>query len=235
MSVTGAERSAEHASLHRESRLWELPRKAVRLGRSIGAFFCLISIGLTATWVVAVFFGIGLFILVPRPAKLTSGSGPESRISGAPESETPWLLESTDRLERLSTASAPVASQPAGEQTAVEGAQTGADPGVQNTTERSFRSTPPDPVPAHAADAEADQTPSPELGAAAATSEAGRDPSVAGGTQAAVVAPSPAPTPHLSPSRKRAAQKTTSGRPSTSHPPVQAIQDVLQKHSRLLK
>jgi len=39
----------------------------------MGSLFYLISVGLIASWIIAVFFGFGLFFLMPRSAKLAFG------------------------------------------------------------------------------------------------------------------------------------------------------------------
>src|SRR5947209_921086 len=98
MSSTGADHQSERASLRRESRIWGLIRRTLPLGRSIGSMFYLISVGVIAGWVVAVFFGIGLFFLMPRPAKLASGLSPGATSFDASFAETPWLKQSTSRL-----------------------------------------------------------------------------------------------------------------------------------------
>src|SRR5690348_6864988 len=130
MFTSSAGPSAERLGLGRESRFWGLFRRALRLGRSIGAQFYLVSFGLTASWVVAVFFGVGLFALATRPANLASGSVPENSNPGAPTLETSWLLQSTNRLDRLSTARASAPPQPA-TTTPMQDTRAGADPAVE--------------------------------------------------------------------------------------------------------
>lgn len=234
MVTTDAGSSAQHTSLDRESRAWELPRRALRLGRSMSALFHLISVGLTATWVIAVFFGVGLFVLVPRPAKLVSGSAPESSNASAPTAETSWLLQSTNRLDRLSMAPASSPSQPMGA-SAVESAGDGADFVDQDAVERNSRSAFPDPMAAHAAGVPSDQAPRPDPVAPAAASETVPEPATEEEARTPVGAPAPSPTPRASSSRKKASAKPASGRPPASHAPTQAIQDVLHKHAHLFK
>src|SRR5215471_19011524 len=114
MSATGADPQSQRA-LPRESQTWRLVRRALPLGRSIGSLGYLISVGVVACWIIAVFFGASLFFLMPRSAKLVTGSSMDGgdRLSASSD-QMPWLLQSTSRLYRLA-APAPFASgQPIG-------------------------------------------------------------------------------------------------------------------------
>src|SRR5947207_155307 len=95
MSATGADPQPERTPFPRESRTWRLIRRTRPLGRSIGSLFYLISIGFIATWIIGVFFGAGLFFLMPRSAKLAPGSSPGTTDFNASSAETPWLVRST--------------------------------------------------------------------------------------------------------------------------------------------
>src|ERR1700730_16841002 len=103
MSATGADPQSDRTRLRRESRTWRLTRRALVLGRSIGSMFYLISVGLIASWIIAVFFGVGLFSLVPESANLESGLSPGGASFDTSPAETPWLMQSTRRLDRLSS------------------------------------------------------------------------------------------------------------------------------------
>jgi hypothetical protein len=46
----------------------------------MGSLFYLIAVGLIGSWIIAVFFGVGLFFLIPRSAKLTPGLSPGGRL-----------------------------------------------------------------------------------------------------------------------------------------------------------
>src|SRR5438477_11332597 len=103
MSATGADPQSESERRRRESRTWGLIRRTLPLGRSLGSLFYLISVGLIAGWVIAVFFGVGLFFLMPRSAKLASGLSPAVTSFDASSPDTPVLMQSTSRLDQLSS------------------------------------------------------------------------------------------------------------------------------------
>src|SRR5438105_13806651 len=111
MSASGADPQSESEPFRRESRIWGLIRRTLPLGRSIGSVFYLISVGLIAGWIIAVFFGVSIFSLMPRSAKLASGLSPGETSSNDPSAETPWLMQSTSRLDRLSGQLNPRASR----------------------------------------------------------------------------------------------------------------------------
>ena len=231
MSATGADPQSESERLGRESRTWELIRRTLPLGRSIGSLFYLISVGLIASWIVAVFFGVGLFSLMPRSAKLASGLSPVGTSFDASSAETPWLMQSTSRLNLPH----PEPPRPMGDAAADEGRPV-VVPGRPITANVNPPSTPAEATIAHTFKELPTQALSVELGTiSAATGEP---------------VPTPAPQSQLStaPEPRRASQSSSSQSPrkplerrpsktrtAQAHAPVSAIQDVLQKHSRLLK
>jgi hypothetical protein len=229
-----ADPPAESARRHGENRAWELSRKAFRLGRSIGSLFYLISLGLTATWVIAVFFGIGLFFLVPRPAKLASSSPLESSNSSVLSTETPWLLQSTNKLNWLSMPQSSGSPQLGGA-VAAGNARAAAEPAGQETVEQNWRSAITDPVPPHKVDeAPVDHVLRPAPVIAVTTSDA-PEPLAKELAREPFGSPGPGGTSHSPSSRKKPSQKPAGGRSSAPHPPTQAIEDVLHKHSHLIK
>jgi hypothetical protein len=198
------------------SRTWGLIRRTLALGRSIGSLFYLISVGLIASWIIAVFFGGGLFFLMPRSAKLEPGLSPAGASLDASSARTPALTQSESRLDRLfSQLPQPMADAA----------------GNVNPHEKPAEAT-----IAHTADEPARQAFSVELGT---ISEATRE-----------AVPMPAPHSQLStaPEPRSASQSSRSQSPrkplerglsktrtAQQHAPVRAIQDVLHRHSRLLK
>src|SRR5690242_9152849 len=112
MSATGADPQSERTRFRGESRSWGLIRRTLLLGRSIGSLSYLISVGLIASWIIAVFFGVSLFSLMPRSAKLESGLNSGGTSVDASSAETPRLMQSTSRLDRLSSPPAREPPQP---------------------------------------------------------------------------------------------------------------------------
>src|SRR5271163_5188253 len=115
MSATGADPQSESTRLRRESRTWGLIRRTLPLGRSIGSLLYLVSIGLIAGWIIAVFFGVGFFFLMPRSAKLEPGVSPNITSFNASSPEAPSLREATSGVDRLSTPPLPESPQPTGD------------------------------------------------------------------------------------------------------------------------
>lgn len=226
MSATGLDPSAESTRFHGERRTWELTRPAFHIGRKVGSSLYLISVGLTAGWVIAVFFGAGLFFLAPRPVELAPGPAGESAKASAPVAESSWLLQSTNKLDRLSMAPAAGAPHPRNAATS-EDDRAVRQPVGQNSAEINHHPALSDPGSAHAVEALPDQVLHPAPMAGAPMSAAMPEPS-------AEDAPGLGLTSHSLSSRKKPSQKPASGR-GPSRPPTQAIQDVLQKHSQVLK
>jgi hypothetical protein len=151
MSATGAHAQSERTQLYWQSRAWRLIRKTVPLGSSIGSTFYLIPVGLTATWIIAVFFGMSLLFLMPRSAQLASSSSPESTSSGAASAETSRSIQSTSSPEQLSAAPAPRLPLSGSPQQPGDGAapQLGG-PSGQNPALLGLSVMPAEPTAAHA-------------------------------------------------------------------------------------
>ena len=237
MSATGADPQSERTRLSREGRIWGLIRRTLPLGRSIGSLFYLISVGLTASWIIAVFFGVGLFFLMPRSAKLASGLSP----GGTSLDASLWLTQATSRLDRLSNL--PALTQPMGDAAADKGRPvlgsgspiTGKVIPLRAPAEKTIARTidePPEPAPG----LNKGQALTVEFGTiSAAMGEA--VPSPAPPSQLSI-APDPrgAPRSSRSPSfRKPLERRPSNARTAQPHSSVSATHDVLHKHSRLLK
>jgi hypothetical protein len=231
MSATGADHQSERTPLRRESRTWGLIRRTLTLGRSMGSLFYLISVGLIASWLIAVFFGVGLFFLMPRSPKLASGLSP----GGTSFDASLWLTQATSRLDRLSDLRSPAPAQPIGDAAADKGRPV-VGRGSPITAKVIPLPAPAEKTIAHATDEPPGQALTVELGTiSAAMGEAG--PSPAPPSQLST-APEPRGAPQSSrtpPSRKPLERRPSNARTAQSHAPVSAIQDVLQKHSHLLK
>ena len=243
MSATGADPQSERTQLRGGSRTLGLIRRALPLGRSIGSLFYLISVGLIAGWTIAVFFGVGLFFLMPRSAELAAGLSLSGTSFNSPFAGTPWLMESTRRLDRLSSAPPPEPPRPVGDAAADEGRPV-VVPGSPTTANVNPLAPPAEARIAHTIDEPPEPPPGLNRGQAL-TVELGTISAAAGET-----APMPAPRTQLPPapeprdasqsSRFPSPRKPLERRPSNTrtaqpHAPVSAIEDVLQRHSRLLK
>lgn len=235
MSATGADPQSEDTRLRAGSRTWGLIRKTLPLGRSIGSLSFLISVGLIASWIIAVFFGASLFLLMPRSAKLASGLSPGgTRVDGS-SAETLWLMQSTSRLDRLSSLSTPEPAQPTSD-AAADKARPVVLPRSPITASMNAYRVPAEATIAHAADEPPGQALTVELGTiSAATAETAPMPAPQG-------QPSTPPEPrgasqssHSRSSRKPLERRSSNVRTAQPHAPMSAIQDVMQKHSKLLK
>jgi hypothetical protein len=228
MSATGADPQAERPRLRGESRTWGLIRRTLPLGKSIGSLAYLTSVGLIASWIIVVFFGVGLFSLMPRSAKLESGLSP----GGTSFDASLWLTQSTSRLDRLSDP--PPAAQPMGDAAADKGRPVVA-PGSPITATVNPQPAPAKPTIAHTIDEPPGHALTVELGTiSAASGEAGPMPA-----PQSQLSTAPEPPRGSQSSRSPSSRKPLERRPPTTrkarHAPVSAIEDVLQKHSRLLK
>jgi hypothetical protein len=240
MSATGADPRSEDTRLRAGSRTWGLIRRTLSLGRSIGSLSFLISVGLIASWIIAVFFGASLFFLMPRSAKLASDLSPGGTRFDGPSAETPRLMQSTSRLDRLSSPSTSDPAQPTSIAAADEGRPV-VVPRTPITASPITASMNPYRLPAeariaHAAEEPPEQALTVELGTiSAATAETAPMP-------APQSQPSTPPEPrgasqrsHSRSSRKPLERRPSDVRPAQPHAPMSAIQDVMHKHSKLLK
>jgi hypothetical protein len=216
MFGTGCDPQSEHMRVLPGSRTWGLIRRTLALSRSIGSLFYLLSVGVIAGWTIAVFFGVGLFFLIPRSAKLEAGLSPAGASFDAPVAQPPSVMPSESRPDRL-------LSQPP---------QSMADTAANVNP----RQKPAAPTITHNADEPAFKALSIELGTiSAVTGEAAPMPAL---QYQPFTAPEPRSASHSSRSRsprkplERGPSKT---RTAQSHASVSAIKAVLQKHSRVLK
>jgi len=225
MSVVGPDRSSVFARLHKGRRTQTSTRKTLTRGKSLGPILYLISIGLIATWIIGVFFGIGFFFLTP-PERPGSNLAVGRTDLGVFLTESPWLLEAMIRLDPLFPEPFAKGAQLAGNK-----AQTGfADrdrtvsaPGGQSAVEIDRQGT-----------ALAD----PELEGGALFVDPGELARVSPAqsrSSASTSLPSAAESPHSASSRKPHQRPLRDTRTPQTHAPVRAIQDVLQKHARLVK
>ena len=202
------------------SEAWGLLRRTLALGRSVGSLFYLISIGLIAGWIIAVFFGVGLFFLMPRSAKLEPGLSPAGASFDTFSAQTPWLTQSMSRLNRLSTQPTPEPSQPMAD-------------AAGNV---SPREKPAEATIAHTADQPAGQAFSAELGTiSAATGETAPMPAPHSQLSTAPEPRSASQSSRSPSSRKPLKRGPSKTRTAHRHAPVSAIQGVLHRHPRLLK
>lgn len=225
MSVAGPDRSSVFARLHKGRRTQTTTRKTFTLGKSLSAILYLISIGLIATWTIGVFFGTGFLFLTP-PERPGSHLAVGRTDIGVFSTESPWLLEAMTRLDPLFPEPSAKPAQLAGNK-----AQTGfADrdrtvgtPGGQSAVEIDRQGT------ALAA---------PELEGGALFVDPGELARVSppqNRSSASTSLPSAAESPHSASSRKRHQRPPMDTRTPQTHAPVQAIKDVLHKHTRPVK
>jgi hypothetical protein len=231
MSPTGADPQSERTPLRRESRTWGLIRRTLPLGRSMGSLFYLISVGLIASWIIAVFFGVGLFFLMPRSAKLASGLSP----GGTSFDASLWLTQPTSRLDRVSNLPPPAPAQTMGDAAADKGRPVVA-PGSPITAKVNPLPAPAEKTIAHTIGEPPGQALTVELGTiSAATGEVVPPPAPPGQLSTAPEPRGASQSSHTPPSRKPLERRPSNARTAQPHAPVSAIQDVLQKHSHLLK
>ncbi len=235
MSATGADPQTERTRLHGESRTWGLIRRTLPLGRSMGSLFYLISVVLIASWIIAVFFGVGLFFLMPRSAQLASDLSPGGASFDASSSaEAPWLKQSTSRVDRLSGPPPPEPPQPVGDAAADKGRPV-IVPGSPITAYVNPPSAPSEATIAHATDEPPGQALTVEPGTISATTgEAAPTPVPPSQLSTAPEPRGASQSRHSQSARKPVERRPSSARTAQPHAPVSAIQDVLHKHSRLL-
>jgi hypothetical protein len=231
MSATGADPQMERTPLRRESRTWGLIRRTLRLGRSTGSLFYLISVGLIASWIVAVFFGVGLFFLMPLSAERASGLSP----GGTSFDASSGPMQPTSRLDRLSNMPPPGPAQPTGDAAADKGRPIVA-PGSPIPTTVNPHPAPTAATIAHTIDEPPGQALTVELGTiSAATGEAAPMPAPQSQLSAAPKLRGASPSSRSPSSHKPLERRPSNTRTVQPHAPVNAIDDVLQKHSHLLK
>lgn len=235
MSATGADPQSERTRFRAGSRIWGLVRRTLPLGRSIGSPLYLISIGLIASWIIAVFFGVSFYFLMPGSGKLGPGPNPDSARFDDSPAETPWLTQSTRRLDRLSSPSPPEPPSPVGDAAADKGRPILA-PGSPITADVKPNPRPAEGTTAHTIDEPAAQALSVELGTiSAAVGEPAPVPSPQNQLSTAPEPRGASPSSHSRSSRKPLARRPSNTRTAQPHAPVNAIEDVLQRHSRLLR
>lgn len=235
MSATGVDPQSERTRLRAGSRIWGLIRRTLPLGRSIGSLFYLISVGLIASWIIAVFFGVSFYFLMPGSGKLRLGLNPDSTRLNDSSAEIPWLTPSTSRLDRLSSPSPPEPPHPMGD-AAVDKGRPIVAPGSPITANVKTHPMPAEATTAHTIDEPPGQALSVELGTiSAAAGEPAPVPSPQNQLSTVPEPRGPSPSSHSRSSRKPLARRPSNTRTAQPHAPVNAIEDVLQKHSRLLR
>src|SRR5271155_2627285 len=235
MSATGADLQSERARLRQGIRSWGAIRRTLPLGRSTGSLLYLISVGLTAGWIIAVFFGVSLFFLMPRSANLASGLSLGSTSHDASLAETPWLMQSTSRLNRLSSSPLPEPPQPVGDAAADKGQAVGV-PGSPITANANPLQMPAEGTTAHTIDEPPGQALTLQLGTISAA--AGEATPMPARQNRLLNAPEPrgaSQSSHSPSSRKPLERRPSNTRKAQPRAPVNAIGDVLQKHSGLLR
>lgn len=230
MFATGADPESER-TLPRESQAWRLVRRTIPVGKSISAIGYLISVGLIASWIIAVFFGASLFFLMPRPATMVTGSSAAGDRFNASSAEIPWLFQSTDRLHQLSAPMNFESGQPAGGTGMInDGSIVGVE--SRNAVEANQKPTSAEPIDTGTIDEPHNEAPS-------VSAASGELPSAPPPEDRAAAAGLPIPlhAPQSQPEtpRQKHIPKITTNKAPSAHPPLQAIQDVLQKHAGLLK
>lgn len=220
MSATGADPQAARTRVRGESRTWGLIRRTLPLGRSIGSLLYVISVGLIASWIIAVFFGVGLFLLMPPSAKLQPGLSPAGASFDAPSAQAPSLTQSASRLDRLSKLTAPEPPQPMPDA-----------PGNGNPHQMPAEAT-----IAHTADQGPRRPLTLELGTISeATGEAAPLPAPQSQLSTALESRSASQLSRSPPPRKPLQRRTSKTRTAQPHAALSAIKEVLQKHSHVLK
>ncbi len=244
MFATGADRPSELASLHTGRRIPAIVRRVLARRKSISALLYLISMGVIATWIIGVFLGLGFFLLMDEPRRSVSGSGAVDQPKPTSQGDHPVEAAAGPNIDVPTSLDAPVpqvwvkpprssgkeahsgvgngdpagAAPPNQNATAVD--QPGvmsAGPGKEQTAVERDKGVPPVDI-------------WPTFGSLGEVASAPVPPGMLSG----VTEPQRAPS-HATESHKRHRKRPPAARASQRHAPVQAIQDVLQKHSRLLK
>jgi hypothetical protein len=198
----------------------------------MGTLFYLTFLGLIAGWIIAVFYGVSIYLLMPRSARLEAGVSPISNKLNASSAEAPSLVGAKSPPDQLSTPP-PELPQPSGD-VAEDKDQPAVVPGSQSAAIANPLPMPPEAI-VHATEEPLGQavtvqpgTPSPTTGEAAPT---------LGPQSQPPIAPEPRGSSVMSrhPPRKPLERRPSNTRIAQPHPPVSAIQDVLHRHSHVLK
>ena len=197
------------------SRSWELIRRIRLPAKSTGSSLYLISVGMIAIWIIAVFFGGGLFSLIHRSAERASEASAIDAEFAAPGALGASVLEAKSG-------------------TLVGGLEREPNEISGNSFDRSL-SMPGKPqiLAADRAIGLGDGITRVDVGAAQPNDEVApalrTEIQPAGGIGPQLESPYPSTTP----ARKR--RPPANNRSVQTHAPVQAIHQLLQKHSRLLE
>lgn len=90
------------AELRKDRIIQPIVRKAVSLGKSLGPILYLVTVGVIATWVIGVFFGVGFFLLMHHHSeKNASQWGMDSGHFSASSMETPRTSRSITTPDQL--------------------------------------------------------------------------------------------------------------------------------------
>jgi hypothetical protein len=240
MVATGAHHPSEPAGLVTGRRIPTIIRRVLARRKSLSALLYVISTGLIATWIIGVFLGLGFFLLVHEPQRSISGSEVGDRPRPALEGDHPVQDASgrlTDEPLRLNqpVPQAAVTPPPSSGQAVQSDIGSGdlSAPAPQNQNAGAI-----DRPGLMAAEPGKEQTiidhdrgvPSADIGTTF-------------GSLGEVAAGPPRGQPSGAAEQRRRAAKLhkrhqrplPAARAHQTHPPVQAIHDVLHKHSRLLR
>jgi hypothetical protein len=225
MLVIGRNRWSAPGALRGDRIAHPIIRKALALAKSLGPSLYLVSVGLIAIWVIGVFFGAGfLFLMNPDAKNVASQFGVGSAHLNASSAETSWALLSTTGVNELSV---PPTKDPLANQSGITAAP----------DERTMAFQ--EPQLAARVEPLADQNIIPPDGIMLAGRGDGGAASVLDeqllGSLVPIERAEAVGPPTGMPSQRPHPLRSTGGRKAPVHPPVQAIQDLLQKHSELLK
>lgn len=171
-----------------------------------------------------------LFFLMPRSAKLATALSPGADRLNASSADMPWLMQSTSRLDQLSTSPPFEPSRPSGDGAMAKNAPV-VVPTSRHTAEMKPRSMPSEPTTAHIVEEPQGQA----LSVLTGTGEPAPASPPESEAAAAAGPPTPVQASQSDSSRPRHIKKSATNKTPPRHPPLQAIQEVLLKHSRLLK
>jgi hypothetical protein len=245
MFAIGTDHPSEPTSFGTGRRIPTIVRRVLARRKSISALLYMISAGLIATWIIGVFFGLGFFLLIHEPQR--SASGPDLIDQPGSTSEDDHTVESaTGRLTDLpmrlgqpvpdGSVKPPQSSGKEAHASIGNGDPSSPAPQNQNTI-------PIDRPGAMSAEPGKEQT-----GVERDSGVPSVDVGTTFGSLGEVVAPRPLPRgqpsgvieqrrvpPHSAKAHKRHQRRPPVARTPQPHAPVQAIQDVLEKLSRLLR